>query len=257
MAAPSSPPSGNRRRGWPPGEAQGTRYSAIARNTKCGFCEGVLPGRTRGDEHFLDAVETGSWGGSGRGGAVTRTPGLNDDARPRVRRADAVPLHERSVGPDVGAGIHRVERRRQPDFWIVYSATYSYFDFMAWKKWLAVGLLIAGSFLGSCGGGSGGNSGAAAACGPVLSGSCTDQNGLFCAEYARLSADASALLMAPCNQTSGHGTWSTRGCTHVGALGACKLLAQSGECVAQYFYVGTASDAQAVCSQLDGVWVNP
>jgi len=102
------------------------------------------------------------------------------------------------------------------------------------------------------------NSGDSNACGSPIVGSCLDEMALFCAEYGRLTPDASTLVRAACTET-GAATWRTgEGCPHAGALGACVSPPSSeNTCVAQWFYWGPVGDAQASCHNIGGIWVNP
>jgi hypothetical protein len=106
----------------------------------------------------------------------------------------------------------------------------------------------------ACGDGGGG------ACQP-LSGACTQVSGLVCTEYGGLPAEGVSAIMSSCTEPDpdGANTWSTNGCSHANAGGACKKV-QNGLCVAVWLYgAAGANTAQAkqACAAQGGTWVNP
>jgi len=117
--------------------------------------------------------------------------------------------------------------------------------------------------LAGCGGGSD-----TPACPPPLVGSCTNHTGLFCTEYAGVpmsdageSTPVSETLMAACKGDPGEpDIWSSSGCSHAGALGACKRM-QGNLCVAVWLKVpadaNTRAQAVSMCAAQGGTWVDP
>jgi hypothetical protein len=111
-------------------------------------------------------------------------------------------------------------------------------------------------FLAGCGGGSD-----TPACPPPLVGSCTNHTGLFCTEYAGVPTPGPEALMASCKGDPDEpDIWSTSGCSHAGALGACKKM-QGGLCVAVWLKVpadaNTRAQAVSTCAAQGGTWVDP
>jgi hypothetical protein len=108
--------------------------------------------------------------------------------------------------------------------------------------------------LASCGGDDG-----EPACGPPLSGSCTSHTGFYCTEYAGVPDAALAAIMASCTRADSdgkQGQWSSGGCSHSGATGACKQM-QAGTCAAVWLYIASASEGQKQCTAQGGTWVDP
>jgi hypothetical protein len=99
------------------------------------------------------------------------------------------------------------------------------------------------------------------ACPPPLVGSCTNHTGLFCTEYSGVPTPGPEVLMSRCKGDPDEpDVWSTSGCSHSGALGACKNM-QQGLCVAVWLKLppGSATREQAVsmCAAQGGTWVDP
>jgi len=118
--------------------------------------------------------------------------------------------------------------------------------------------------LAGCGDGDGGGPGkgggnGSSACGATLNGSCVSSTGLFCQEYGGLPPASLPSIMESCSGPDGgvaDGVWSTGGCTHTSADGACKQE-QGGICLALWTYTGLAADFKTQCTMSGGTWVNP
>jgi hypothetical protein len=118
-------------------------------------------------------------------------------------------------------------------------------------------VMVAVLFLVGCGGGA-----ETPACPPPLFGSCTNHSGLFCTEYAGVPEPAQAAVMSSCKGDPGEpDVWSTSGCSHAGALGACRSM-QGAQCAAVWLKLpvsdaNTRAEAIRMCTMRGGTWVEP
>ena len=100
------------------------------------------------------------------------------------------------------------------------------------------------------------------ACPPPLVGSCTNHSGFFCTEYAGPLMSGGVDPMALCKGDPDEpDTWSMSGCSHAGALGACRRM-QGNLCVALWLKVpavdpNTRNQAISMCTAMGGSWVEP
>jgi len=120
---------------------------------------------------------------------------------------------------------------------------------MAFKLLAALVLLA----LSGCGGAE------TPACPPPLLGSCSSHTGLYCTEYAGVPPAGSAAIMSSCKGDPGEpDIWSSSGCSHAGAVGACKAM-QQGVCAAVWVKIpGDArAEAMSMCAARGGTWVEP
>jgi hypothetical protein len=111
--------------------------------------------------------------------------------------------------------------------------------------------------LAGCGGGSD-----TPACPPPLVGSCTNHTGFFCTEYSGVPTPGPEALMSKCKGDPDEpDIWSSSGCSHAGALGACRQM-QGGLCVALWLKLpatdaNTRAMAVSMCTATGGTWVEP